>query len=73
MKHKTLYYVIVGNIGYAFESRNKREANKVYNAYVNLSKSGVGRGGNEQVTLFAQFAGHDDTLREHFPKGGGAR
>ena len=72
MKKKYLYYVIVGNLGYVFDSHNKREANKEYNDYVKLSKASYGRASNEQVTLMATdlIKETDDVLREYFPKGG---
>jgi hypothetical protein len=50
-----LYEVIVGNIGTVFASSNPKDASealRIFREYVESSKSGVGRAGNEPVTLF---------------------
>ena len=45
------YEIIVGNIGSVHQGRNKREALKKFRFYVADSKTGLGRSGNQPVTL----------------------
>ena len=49
---RTTYEVIVGNVGRVYEGTSKREADKVYHDYIEISRSGLGRAGGEEVTLF---------------------
>jgi hypothetical protein len=44
--------VIVGNIGSVYRGHDETRARMHYNEYVDQSKSGRGRAGNELVTLF---------------------
>ena len=46
------YQIIVGNVGTVLDTNNQEEAHKTYNEYCEISKSGVGRAGREQVSLF---------------------
>lgn len=48
---KTTFEVIVGNVGTVYSGPNKREAVLRYNTYVDRSKTGRGRCGDEDVTL----------------------
>ena len=45
------YQVIVGNVGTVYSGPSKRMARREYTAYVRISKAGVGRAGDENVTL----------------------
>jgi hypothetical protein len=49
---RTTYEVIVGNVGRVYNGTSKREADKVYHDYIEISRSGHGRAGGEEVTLF---------------------
>ena len=49
---RTTYEVIVGNVGRVYEGTSKREADKVYHDYIEISRSGHGRAGGEEVALF---------------------
>lgn len=55
------FEVIVGNIGSVYRGTNKKEAFKKYHAYIELSKSGSGRAGGEDVTLMV----NDEPLQEY--------
>ena len=57
------YQVIVGNIGTVYDDDHYFEACKTYGEYKRMSESGVGRAGNEQVTLMA----HGEPYFEHEP------
>lgn len=57
---KTVYQVIVGNIG-TMEYTSKKLALECFNTYVSLSKSDTGRASGEDVTLMA----NDDPIREY--------
>jgi hypothetical protein len=46
------YAVVVGNVGHVYDGPDAVEAARVFDGYVEGSKSGVGRSGNESVTLF---------------------
>ena len=46
------YEVICGNIGTVYHGNDGRTATRVFNTYRELSLSGIGRAGNEAVTLF---------------------
>lgn len=43
--------VIVGNVGVVYSGTSGFDARKLYNQYVGISAQGVGRAGNESVTL----------------------
>ncbi len=58
-----VYEVIVGNVGLVHVGYNEAEARKVYGEYKDISRSGVGRAGNERVTLFKD----DRTALVFFP------
>ena len=58
------YEVIVGNVGTAHRGNNRREAEKHYREYVEISKFGTGRAGNEPVTLFAM----GEIVKEFLPE-----
>jgi hypothetical protein len=60
-----LYEVIVGNIGTVHSGSNKKEALKHWKTYVAQSKSGVGRAGNESVTLMID--GEIDSKHDYEP------
>lgn len=47
----TVYEVIVGNIGTVYTGRDAKIARETMQEYIRQSKSGVGRAGNEPVTL----------------------
>ena len=49
---RTTYEVVVGNVGRVYNGTSKREADKVYHDYIEMSRSGYGRAGGEEVTLF---------------------
>ena len=49
---RTTYEVIVGNVGRVYRGTSKREADKVYHDYIEISQKGLGRAGGEEVTLF---------------------
>lgn len=53
--------LIVSNVGTVYGGGNKPLALAKYEAYVGISKSGVGRAGNEDVTLFED----DEIIKEH--------
>ena len=55
------YQVVVGNIGTVYDGDNADIADKHYEEYVEQSKSGRGRAGGEQVTLFVD----GEPEREH--------
>ena len=57
------YQVIVGNIGQTTDTNDEAEARKDYNEYVEISKSGVGRAGNEPVVLMED----GEPIEEHSP------
>ncbi len=50
-KPKTLYEVLVGNIGMVYSGNDRKEANDTYDDYVARSKADYGRGGKESVVL----------------------
>ena len=52
--------VIVGNVGKIYSGTNGFEAIKEYNAYVHISKSGLGRAGGEDVILFKNGEPHKE-------------
>jgi len=58
------YTVIVGNIGNVFESYDKTEALEKFNFYVEDSKTGLGRSGNEPVTLME----NDEPIKDYTPE-----
>ena len=60
------YEVTVGNIGSVYLGLSRREAERTYNIYVDQSQSGVGRAGNEIVTLIADM---DIIVKEYLPPG----
>jgi hypothetical protein len=45
------YEIIVGNIGFVYETNNPIDARHVYGQYKRQSLSGIGRAGGESVTL----------------------
>ena len=45
------YEIIVGNIGTVYRGTSRLEAFRIYHAYVELSKTDTGRGGDEPVTM----------------------
>ena len=49
---KTLYSVVVGNIGTVCTTAVLEEAERVFNVYKEQSESEVGRAGGEDVTMF---------------------
>lgn len=55
------YEVVVGNLGYVHTGNNQKAALRCYREYVTISKAGVGKVGNEQVTLFRD----GEILKEH--------
>ena len=55
--------VIVGNIGTVYDGSDEAEARLVYNDYINDSKTGIGRAGNEPVTL----CGEGEPIEEYLP------
>lgn len=59
---KSLYEVIVGNVGTIYDGGSYREALKRFKTYVEISKSGSGRAGNEDVTLMRD----GEIIKEHF-------
>ena len=46
------YEVIVGNVGTVYKGSDATEAHRLYNHYVELSRTGAGRVAYEDVTLF---------------------
>ena len=55
------FQVVVGNVGTVYAGDDGAEANRLFDVYVDSSKSGVGRAGGEDVYLFAD----DEIAREH--------
>lgn len=55
--------VIVTNIGQVYDGTDEESARDTYWHYVDVSKSGAGRAGNEQVTLCR----NGEPLREYTP------
>ncbi len=53
--------VLVGNIGNVHSGYNGKEARGIYSDYVQLSKSGAGRAGDESVTLLK----NGEPVKEH--------
>ncbi len=45
------FEVIVGNVGTVYSGYSRQEAERKYDTYAAISRSGVGRAGNEEVTL----------------------
>jgi len=58
------FELIVGNIGTVYTGRNKREANRLFRHYQELSESNTGRAGKETVTLFAD----NEIVHEYVPQ-----
>jgi hypothetical protein len=46
-----MFEVVVGNVGTVYSGDNKEEAERKFDAYMNLSMSGYGRVAYETVTL----------------------
>ena len=57
------FEVIVGNIGKVYDGPDRLQAEKVYNEYVSISKSGVSRAAHEPVTLMV----NGEPEKEHTP------
>jgi len=57
------YQVIVGNVGTVYEGTNGFTATRDYNSYVGISKRGIGRAGNEPVTMIKD----DEIHKEYQP------
>lgn len=57
------YEVMVGNIGSVIRTPDFNEALKVFDEYVQLSESGYGRVGGEDVTLLAEDG---EVVKEYF-------
>jgi hypothetical protein len=55
------FEVIVGNIGTVYQGNNFMVACSKFTTYVKQSQSGVGRAGNESVTLF-----HKGEIRKEY-------
>lgn len=62
------YQVIVGNIGTVYSGNDDVEACKIFGEYVEQSESGIGRAGNESVTLMDndEIALEHDTERDYY-------
>lgn len=58
-----MYVVICGNIGCVYDGCDRSEAERRFNGYVEQSKSGFGRAGNENVTMFCD----GEIILEHLP------
>jgi len=64
------YEVIVGNIGSVHIGTNPVEARRIYGIYKAQSESGMGRAGNESVTILrnneidCEYVPNDDTRPE---------
>lgn len=52
MKNPVEYSVIVGNVGVVYTGKIMSEARKHYKEYVDQSKTGYGRAGDESVIWF---------------------
>ncbi len=59
-----MYTVNVGNVGTVYNGTDWSKANDKYNAYVEISKAGVGRVGNEPV----YFITDNEIMREYQPE-----
>jgi hypothetical protein len=57
------YEVIVGNVGSVYSGNSLKEALQTYKTYREQSESGLGRAGNEPVTLMVD----GEPWREHIP------
>lgn len=63
MKRPT-YEVVVGNIGTVYSGTSKSDTAMTWIAYVDQSKSGKGRAGNEPVTMFCD----GEIVKEYAPE-----
>lgn len=61
------FEVIVGNVGNVYQGPSREQAEACWRTYVEQSKSGVGRAGNESVILFAH--GDPDPNFDYEPEG----
>jgi hypothetical protein len=60
---KPTYEVVVGNIGTVYSGASKSDSARKWLTYVDQSKSGVGRAGNEPVTMLCD----GEIVKEHLP------
>lgn len=58
------YEVVVGNVGTVYDGASEEAAHKAFSQFVERSESGLGRCGNEQVTLFKD----GDLIDQHDPE-----
>lgn len=58
------FELTVGNVGTVYTGRNRREANRLFRHYQDLSQSNAGRAGGETVTLLED----NEISREHTPQ-----
>lgn len=59
-----MFEVIVGNVGTVHSGDSEREALLIFNTYVDRSKSGHGRCGNEEVTMMED----GDIAKQYLPE-----
>jgi hypothetical protein len=57
------FEVVVGNVGTVYAGQDEAKAKKEYDNYLEISKKGVGRAGNEEVLYFVD----GDLIKEHQP------
>jgi hypothetical protein len=55
------YQLYVGNVGRVSEHSNKQEAIKEFGEWVAISRSGLGKAGHEDVTLYE----YGEVIREY--------
>lgn len=60
---RPVYEVIVGNIGTVYSGTSKSDTTREWLTYVDQSKSGTGRAGNEPVTMFCD----GEIVKEYVP------
>ena len=64
MAEDNKYEVVVSNVGTVHTGNRKDKAMATYWDYVSLSRHGLGKCSNEQVTLFM----NGDIVAEHIPE-----
>jgi hypothetical protein len=65
MSHVVNYEVVVGNIGTVVSTPNRKRARQIANEYIRQSKTGRGRAGGENVTIF-RVTGDDVEIMDEY-------
>ena len=61
-----MYKLVVGNIGFVGKHKDESEIRKLFNDYVEISKSGIGRAAGEMITIFNE---NGEIIEEYIPRG----